>query len=200
MHATTEALQETRRGGGRAERRGWRWRSAFAAARWPSFGLNCTVYYPRGISNYLFLLDRPLARMTLISLAARLHTFNWCVTSRHQLRSLRSTRRLPYYRAENSIVSNLAPLIINVRFSSFQSVIQISLLFLSFPTRTFLSFPRPAADTRQDLRRSTKKDERFVSEWQRNEKAIPHIIRFRVFRWRKDSLRSLSSLSREREW
>lgn len=26
------------------------------AARWPSFGLNCTVYYPCGISNYLFLL------------------------------------------------------------------------------------------------------------------------------------------------
>ena len=62
-------------------------RAAFAAARWPSFGLNCSVYYPCGISNYLFLLDRPLARMTLISLAARLHTFNWCVTSR-QLRPL----------------------------------------------------------------------------------------------------------------
>ena len=82
LHGTTgsardskgwERRQRTREGGGRA---------AFAAARWPSFGLNCSVYYPCGISNYLFLLDRPLARMTLISLAARLHTFNWCVTSR----------------------------------------------------------------------------------------------------------------------
>lgn len=79
--------------GGRAENRGMEAGAAFAAARWPSFGLNCSVYYPCGISNYLFLLDRPLARMTLISLAARLHTFNWCVTSR-QLDSLHSAWRI----------------------------------------------------------------------------------------------------------
>lgn len=73
------------------EARGWRQRELpFAAARWPSFGLNCSVYYPCGISNYLFLLDQPLARMTLISLAATLRTFNWCVTSRQGLSSIRA--------------------------------------------------------------------------------------------------------------
>lgn len=72
-------------------------RVAFAAARWPSFGLNCSVYYPCGISNYLFLLDRPLARMTLISLAARLHTFNWCVTSRQRVSSLHARAYLLIY-------------------------------------------------------------------------------------------------------
>lgn len=51
------------RGGGtwheaRVKRARWRRKRLLPAARWSSFGLNCTVYYPCGISNYLFLPGR----------------------------------------------------------------------------------------------------------------------------------------------
>jgi len=42
----------------RVKRARWRRKRLLPAARWPSFGLNCTVYYPCGISNYLFLPGR----------------------------------------------------------------------------------------------------------------------------------------------
>lgn len=54
--ATGESGIQGTRGTGRAKRARRRRKRLLPAARWPSVGLNCTVYYPCGISNYLFLL------------------------------------------------------------------------------------------------------------------------------------------------
>lgn len=148
--------------------------------------------------------------MTLISLAARLRTFNWCVTSRHQLRS---TRRCDHPIANREFEASrsfrLRSSYLAVHFG-LNSVTQISVhqRILSYLVKNRISNPifvyrsNGAVDNRSVIY-SFHEKEKFAKRETRRERVFvtgsqTGIIRFSWSAPQKDSLRSLSSFEARR--